>query len=77
MIKDFDVHPIQANILRELLFVTNGSFGKLNKNKIGSDSFSFHLKQLINWGLVEKTEGKYHLTTRGKEFANRFDTDKI
>jgi 8-oxo-dGTP pyrophosphatase MutT (NUDIX family) len=77
MIKDFDVHPIQANILRELLFVTKGSFGELNKNKVGTDLFSFHLKQLIGWGLVEKKDGKYSLSTRGKEFANRFDTDKV
>jgi len=77
MIKDFDVHPIQAGILRELLFVTEAGFGQLNKKKVGTDLFSFHLKQLIGWKLVAKTGTKYSLTTKGKEFANQFDTDKI
>lgn len=76
MIKDFDVHPIQAGILRELLFVTTAGFGELNKKKISTDLFSFHLKQLINWRLVLKDDTKYCLTQKGKEFANRFDTDK-
>lgn len=77
MIKDFDVHPIQAAILRELLFVTEAGFGQLNKEKMGTDLFSFHLKQLINWKLVSKNGMKYSLTTKGKEFANRFDTEKV
>ena len=77
MIKDFDVHPIQASILRELLFVTTAGFSQLNRKKLGTDLFSFHLKQLTNWGLVEKQDRLYHLSTKGKEFANRFDTDKV
>ena len=77
MIKDFDVHPIQASILRELLFVTSAGFSELNKKKLGTDLFSFHLKQLMNWGLLEKIDSKYCLSTKGKEFANRFDTDKV
>jgi len=72
-----DIHPIQSEILCKLLFVHEASFSELNKGKISSDLFSFHLKQLADWGLIEKdTNGKYTLTTKGKEFANQFDTEK-
>lgn len=70
-----DIHPIQSQILCELLFVTEAGFAKLNINKLGSDLFSFHLRQLVDWKLIEKNDGgKYCLTTKGKEYANRFDT---
>jgi ADP-ribose pyrophosphatase YjhB (NUDIX family) len=74
--KEFDIHPIQASILCELLFLKEGSFGQLSKLELTSDLLSFHVKQLINWGLVDKSDKKYVLTQKGKEFANRFDTDK-
>lgn len=39
-----------------------------------SDDFKFHLRKLVNLGLVMKNdEGVYELTPKGKEFANRFD----
>jgi ADP-ribose pyrophosphatase YjhB (NUDIX family) len=70
-----DIHPIQSRILCELLFVTTAGFAELNKEKFGSDLFSFHLRQLTDGKLIEKnSEGKYCLTTKGKEYANRFDT---
>jgi len=63
-------------ILCELLFVKEAGFGELNKRKLGSDQFSFHLRQLTDWKLIEKSSnGKYVLTTKGKEYANRFDTE--
>ena len=75
--KTEDLHPIQSEILCELLFVTEASFSELNKKKLGSDQFSFHLRQLTDWKLIEKNaDGKYGLTTKGKEYANRFDTEQ-
>jgi ADP-ribose pyrophosphatase YjhB (NUDIX family) len=72
-----DIHPIQSIILCELLFVNEAGFAELNKKKLSSDQFSFHLRQLTDWKLIEKTEsGKYRLTISGKEYANRFDTEK-
>jgi len=72
-----DIHPVQSSILCELLFTKEGRFGQLNKLGLSTDHFSFHLKQLIDWGLVDKPEkGKYRLSEKGKEFANRFDTEK-
>ncbi|MFA6250126.1 MAG: NUDIX domain-containing protein [Candidatus Shapirobacteria bacterium] len=73
-----DIHPIQSMILCDLLFVEEVGFAKLNKKKLGSDQFSFHLRQLTDWKLIEKTEnGKYRLTAKGKEFANQFDTQAM
>jgi ADP-ribose pyrophosphatase YjhB (NUDIX family) len=43
-----------------------------------SDTFKFHLRKLINLGYVEKRpSGDYHLTAKGKEFANNLDDTKL
>jgi ADP-ribose pyrophosphatase YjhB (NUDIX family) len=76
MAKEINIHPAQARILRELLFVREARFSSLNKLELSNDHFSFHIQQLLNDGLTEKTEsGGYTLTIKGKEFANRMDTD--
>ena len=73
----FDIHPIQSGILLKLLFKKEARFSQLNDTELSSDHFNFHLKKLLNIGLIEKTTNlKYQLSTTGKEFANRFDTDK-
>lgn len=72
-----DIHPIQGEILCQMLFVKTASFSELNKRKLPSDQFSFHLRQLTDLKYLEKNIlGKYLLTTKGKEYANTFDTDK-
>jgi 8-oxo-dGTP pyrophosphatase MutT (NUDIX family) len=72
-----DIHPIQGEILCQMLFVETASFSELNKRKLPSDQFSFHLRQLTDLSYLEKNDsGKYLLTTKGKEFANTFDTYK-
>lgn len=74
---NFEVHPIQAKILRALLFQTEAKFSQLNVDKVPTDQFNFHLKSLVTAQILEKKDGKYFLTTKGKEFANRFDTEKV
>ncbi|OGY56728.1 MAG: hypothetical protein A2Y84_01390, partial [Candidatus Colwellbacteria bacterium RBG_13_48_8] len=70
------MHQIQFNILRTLLFKEGSRFADLNTDRISNDHFTFHLKRLVEQGLVEKTkEGLYGLTISGKEYANRLDTD--
>ncbi len=74
----FEVHPIQGKILKVLLFQTTARFSDLNPDKIPTDHFSFHLKSLLESELLKKLPGgQYGLTAKGKEFANRFDTEKI
>ncbi len=62
-------------ILRELLFNPNSKFTKLNIKGLSSDHFSYHVNTLIKDGYVVKQDLKYSLTTKGKEYANRMDTD--
>ena len=71
------VHDAQVVILRELLFHPSVSFAKLQKmTGMQSDHFNFHLQKLVELKLVEKvSRGTYTLTPRGKEYANKLDTD--
>lgn len=71
---DAEIHPIQAKILTALLFTPVARFGELN-SELTNDHFTFHIKRLVEVGLVEKYGGKYRLTAKGKEFANRLDTE--
>lgn len=69
------MHKIQRLILRNLLFRERARFAQLNREKISNDHFNFHLKRLVEQGLVEKEGGFYILTPKGKEYANRLDTE--
>jgi ADP-ribose pyrophosphatase YjhB (NUDIX family) len=75
---DPEIHPIQSEILLVLLFKPNARFRDLNTTNVSSDHFTFHVKRLEYLSLIEKTDkGFYKLTPKGKEFANRFDTDSV
>lgn len=74
---DGQPHYIQIHILKELLFKPNSRFSDLNVKDLSSDHFAFHLNRLVGEGLVEKVEDRYRLTTAGKEYANRIDTDNL
>jgi 8-oxo-dGTP pyrophosphatase MutT (NUDIX family) len=71
-----NVHPMQTLILRDLLFVSSARYSDLQKSSgLDSDHFKFHLARLVDAGYVEKSEREYRLTLRGKEYANKLDTD--
>ena len=72
-----DIHKAQTEILRTLLFTPSASYTELCKQTgFSSDHFNFHIKKLVEAGLVEKTkESLYGLTADGKEYANQLDTD--
>ncbi len=71
-----NIHEIQGLILKEMLLRETARFSELNIDNVSSDQFTFHLKQLADRGIIEKTkEGLYKLTASGKEYANRFDID--
>jgi len=76
MKKDLQLHPSQTNILKTLLFEPEARFRDLNKLGLSTDHFSFHIKSLIETGLVVKSGYFYNLTMVGKEFANRLDVEK-
>jgi len=72
-----NLHPIQSNILRNLLFNPEARFSDLNMEHLPTDQFTFHLKRLMELELIEKiNQNHYHLTLIGKEYAGRFDTDQ-
>ncbi len=75
---EVNLHQAQTKILRELLFSTGAGYAELQKpTGLTSDHFNFHIKKLVEMDYVEKLErGKYRLTPRGKEYANRLDTDE-
>lgn len=77
MAHEVQLHEAQTVILRELLFAPIHSYADLQKKTgLASDHVSFHIRRLTELGLVEKIgRGNYKLTTKGKEYANRLDTD--
>lgn len=74
---EVNIHAAQTSILRELLFHPMAGYAKLQKpTGLTSDHFNFHIARLVELGFVEKIDrGVYRLTPRGKEYANRLDTD--
>ncbi|MGD8744153.1 MAG: NUDIX hydrolase [Candidatus Woesebacteria bacterium] len=75
---EYSIHPIQVDILLVLLFSPKARYKDLNTTNMSTDHFNFHVKRLLKLSLISKTKnGYYTLTTKGKEFANRFDTDKM
>lgn len=77
---DATAHTAQMAILRGLLLAKKAAFSDLQKSTgLTSDHANFHIKKLVLGGYVEhipKTYGEYQLTRRGKEYANRMDTDE-
>lgn len=77
MSHEVKVHETQVSILRELLFLPDAGYAELQKpTGLTSDHFNFHINRLVEIGYVEKVKrGRYRLTFRGKEYANKLDTD--
>jgi ADP-ribose pyrophosphatase YjhB (NUDIX family) len=75
---EVNVHGAQTSILRELLFRPQAGYAELQKpTGLTSDHFNFHIARLVELKLVEKVaRGEYRLTPRGKEYANKLDTDQ-
>jgi 8-oxo-dGTP pyrophosphatase MutT (NUDIX family) len=72
---DKQLHPAHVAILR-VLFRPSARFNELQKaSELASDHFNFYLKQLLDEAFITKDGAAYSLTFKGKEFANRFDTD--
>jgi 8-oxo-dGTP diphosphatase len=77
MSHEVKIHDAQTAILRELLFTPSAGFTELQKpTGLTSDHFTFHINRLTELGFVHKVADKqYALTIKGKEYANRLDTD--
>lgn len=76
MSHEAQIHEAQTKILRELLFLPATNFAELQRvTGLESDHAKFHIKRLVELGYIEKSGAKYQLTIRGKEYANKLDTD--
>lgn len=76
MSHEANIHEAQTKILRELLFLPATNFTDLQKaSGLDSDHVKFHIKRLVELGYVDKTGAKYSLSVKGKEYANKLDTD--
>ena len=74
---ELKMHESQTIILLHLLFRPDAAFTSLQRaTELASDHFTFHIKRLIQEGYIEKNETRYRLTLKGKEYANRMDTDE-
>lgn len=72
-----NAHPAQTSIMRHLLFTPDAAFAEIQKStNLTSDHFAFHVKKLVDEGYLEKNGGRYRLSGKGKEYANRMDTDE-
>ncbi len=70
------IHSAQTIILKELLFLPQAKFSELVKaTKLEPDHAKFHIKALLEKGFIEKNDRAYRLTIKGKEYANKIDTE--
>ena len=70
------IHEAQTKILRELLFVPSINFaGLVEISGLDGDHAKFHIKRLVDLGYVDKKDKSYSLSAKGKEHANKLDTD--
>lgn len=73
------LHKVEISILYSLRHTDAARFTTLMRpTGLISDTFKFHLKKVITLGYVEKRPtGDYHLTAKGREFANNLDDSKL
>lgn len=72
------IHHIQLEILRKLIFVPKLKYLQLKPNvDIENNQFDFHLHRLVDMGFVEKSNNQYQLSIKGKEYSTRMDTDSV
>lgn len=68
------LHKVQVSILYSLRHRESARYSELMRpTGLESDVFKFHIRNLRQLGLIEKTENGYALTAHGKEFANNLD----
>jgi len=68
---DYISHPIQKHILHVLTDRKNARFRDMRKPGTDSNLYSYHLKQIIKDGFVEKTDKGYRLTAKGLLYVDR------
>ena len=74
---ELQLHQAQMGILRHLLLNRQAGFAEMQKQVgLSSDLFNYHLSCLLKSDYLQKSAESYELTIKGKEFANRMDTER-
>ncbi|MFA6518074.1 MAG: NUDIX domain-containing protein [Candidatus Shapirobacteria bacterium] len=67
-------HELQRTILNKIKFMVGGArYGELKLLDIENDLFNYHLQQLVKNEYLEKKDGKYWLTLKGKSLVTNID----
>lgn len=67
---ELSLNPTQAKIMRRMFEQDGLRFSEINTEKLPTDQFSYHLRQLTKFGLIEKLPDQtYRLTNFGKSKA--------
>lgn len=69
------LHPYQNILIKKLALAPSEGlrFKHLIIEDVDSDHSNYHLKQLIRFGLVKKTNALYSLTDKGKDYSGSLD----
>lgn len=75
------LHEIQWDILNKMKFQKSSRFNDLKPVDMDPKQFTYHLKQLVKLGIIQKEEGRYMISEKGKIilsfFPERFDITEI
>lgn len=72
-----ELHPVQMQILRELVFNPDAKFSQLNISGVSNDHFSYHIRVLQEKMLIVKSEEGYCLSEKGKIYSTKIDTSSM
>ena len=72
-----DFHYIQREILGKLMFNPKQRFSDLQLEEITSKHFNYHLKKLVDEGLIDKEGDMYVLTDKGKDHVGQIDDVRL
>lgn len=65
------MHPIQSHILKKLTLSKSSRYSEIKPSGVESNKFSYHLRTLLDSGMVERLTLGYQLTPRGKRYVDK------
>jgi hypothetical protein len=69
------MHDIQKYLLKRLASSESARYSDIRPPKVEGNQFAYHLKEVMNAGLVEKKNTKYILTKKGEMLADRMSME--
>lgn len=71
------LHPLQRAVIGKLAFIPVARFNELLIDGLESEHVNYHIKRLVEIGMVLKTDQGYSLTDRGKDYVNSLDDTMV